>query len=163
MYISVLAAILAVTKSPAHALPLQLRNIKSGYPVHCLIALTFTSKSRVWIIRNSAVIAWANQAKQFVDVFKPRAIFNTCFSKDGSSDIICNADMRVGEIRQFCKLDEAGESLIRAAMGQMNLSARGYHRVLKLARTIADLAGSEQTQAAHLAEALQYRSKLMKG
>ena len=85
------------------------------------------------------------------------------FSKDGSSDVICNSDMRVAEIRQFCKLDEAGESLIRAAMGQMNLSARGYHRVLKLARTIADLAGSEQIQAVHLAEALQYRPKTMMG
>jgi magnesium chelatase family protein len=85
------------------------------------------------------------------------------FLKTESSNIVCNADMRVAEIRQFCKLDEAGESLIRAAMGQMNLSARGYHRVLKLARTIADLAGSEQIQAAHLAEALQYRPKLMMG
>ncbi len=71
--------------------------------------------------------------------------------------------MRVAEIRQFCQLDEEGESLIRAVMGQMNLSARGYHRVLKLARTIADLAGSEGIQAAHLAEALQYRPKLMMG
>ena len=52
-------------------------------------------------------------------------------------DIVCNADMRVGEIRQFCKLDGAGESLVRAAKGQMNLSARGYHRVLKLASAIA--------------------------
>ena len=68
--------------------------------------------------------------------------------------------MRVTEIQQFCKLDEAWESLIRATMGQMNLSAHGYHRVLKLARTIADLAGSEQIQAAHLAEALQYRLKM---
>jgi magnesium chelatase family protein len=55
--------------------------------------------------------------------------------------------MRVAEIRQFCKLDEAGEGLIRAALGQMNLSARGEHRVLKLARTIADLAGNEQIQS----------------
>ena len=85
------------------------------------------------------------------------------FSDIKSNNIVANADMRVGEIRQFCKLDEAGESLIRAAMGQMNLSARGYHRVLKLARTIADLAGSEQIQVAHLAEALQYRTKLMMG
>ena len=46
-------------------------------------------------------------------------------------------------------------------MGQMNLSARGYHRVLKLARTIADLAGCEQIGAAHLAEALQYRPRGM--
>jgi magnesium chelatase family protein len=75
--------------------------------------------------------------------------------------VVCNADMRVAEIRQFCKLDGAGESLVRAAMGQMNLSARGYHRVLKLARTIADLAGCEGIQATHLAEALQYRPKVL--
>lgn len=85
------------------------------------------------------------------------------FARIKSSNLFANADMRVGEVRQFCKLDEAGESLIRAAMGQMNLSARGYHRVLKLARTIADLAGSENIQAAHLAEALQYRPKLIMG
>jgi len=57
------------------------------------------------------------------------------------SDIVCNSDMRVAEVRQFCKLDEAGDNLVHQAMGQLNLSARGYHRVLKLARTIADLAG----------------------
>jgi magnesium chelatase family protein len=69
------------------------------------------------------------------------------------TDIICNSDMRVAEVRQFCKLDEAGDSLVRAAMSQLNLSARGYHRVLKLARTIADLAGSDDIQSGHLAEA----------
>jgi len=80
-----------------------------------------------------------------------------------SSDIVCNADMRVGEIRQFCKLQDEGQNLIRATMTQLNLSARAYHRILKLARTIADLAGSEEIQSVHLAEALQYRPKLMIG
>ncbi len=84
-------------------------------------------------------------------------------TKTISTNVVANAEMRVAEVRQFCKLDEAGEDLVRAAMGQMNLSARGYHRILKLARTIADLAGSENIQAAHLAEALQYRPKLMMG
>ena len=60
------------------------------------------------------------------------------------SDIICNADMRVGEIRQFCKLQDEGQSLMWAAMTQLNLSARAYHRTrsVKLARTIADMVGA---------------------
>ena len=90
-----------------------------------------------------------------------RDIQNKRFSSNGSSDIVCNADMRVGEIRQFCKLPEDGQSLMRAAMSQLNLSARAYHRILKLARTIADLAGSGEIGSVHLAEALQYRPKLM--
>jgi magnesium chelatase family protein len=92
------------------------------------------------------------------------------FSANGSSDIIYNADMRVGEIRQFCKLQDEGvvltvrlsltvskyQSLMRAAITQLNLSARAYHRTrsVKLARTIADLAGSEEIQSPHLAEQL---------
>lgn len=85
------------------------------------------------------------------------------FSSIEASDIVSNADMRVGEIRQFCKLQDEGQSLMRAAMSQLNLSARAYHRILKLARTIADLAGCEEIQSVHLAEALQYRPKLMMG
>ncbi len=68
-----------------------------------------------------------------------------------------NADMGPGEIRKQCVLDEQGRAIIRAATIQLGLSARGYHRVLKLARTIADLAGSVQIEVTHLAEALQYR------
>ena len=77
------------------------------------------------------------------------------------SDIICNADMRVAEVRQFCQVDDQSQALMHSAMTQLNLSARAYHRILKLARTIADLSGSEQIQSVHLAEALQYRPKLM--
>lgn len=78
-------------------------------------------------------------------------------------DVICNADMRIGEVRQFFQLQPEGQSLMRAAMSQLNLSARAYHRILKLSRTIADLAGSEDIQSPHLAEALQYRPKIMMG
>ncbi|MGC8855400.1 MAG: YifB family Mg chelatase-like AAA ATPase [Anaerolineae bacterium] len=92
-----------------------------------------------------------------------REIQRQRFAKNNISEVMCNADMRLSEIRQFCRLDENGEKLMRAAMAQMNLSARSYHRVLKLARTIADLASSENIQPAHLAEALQYRPKLMVG
>ncbi len=80
-----------------------------------------------------------------------------------STDIVCNADMRIGEVRQFCALQPEGQSLMRAAMSQLNLSARAYHRILKLSRTIADLAGSEEIQSPHLPEALQYRPKIMMG
>jgi magnesium chelatase family protein len=77
------------------------------------------------------------------------------------SNIVCNADMRIGEVRQFCQLQAEGQSLMRSAMSQLNLSARAYHRILKLSRTIADLAGSAEIQSVHLAEALQYRPKMM--
>ena len=77
------------------------------------------------------------------------------------NEMACNADMRVAEVRKYCQLDDTGRSLMRSAMSQLQLSARAYHRILKLARTIADLAGSESIQPHHLAEALQYRPRGM--
>jgi magnesium chelatase family protein len=77
--------------------------------------------------------------------------------------VLCNADMRPAEVRKFCTLDETGRALMRSAMSQLQLSARAYHRILKLARTIADLAGAEQIGPAHLAEALQYRPRSLTG
>ena len=71
--------------------------------------------------------------------------------------LVCNADMTPKEIRQYCVLDSAGEGLMKTAMRQLRLTARGYHRVLKLARTIADLSGETTIKTEHLAEALQYR------
>ena len=76
------------------------------------------------------------------------------------SNIACNADMRPAEIRKFCVLDDPTRSLMKTAMQQLQLSARAYHRVLKLARTIADLSGAENILAPHLAEALQYRPRM---
>ena len=73
------------------------------------------------------------------------------------TELQTNADMGPGEIRQYCPLDESSTNLVKAAMTQMQLSARAYHRILKLARTIADLAGETGIQAAHIAEAIQYR------
>jgi len=70
-----------------------------------------------------------------------------------------NGDMGPAEVRVFCPLDEPGRTLIRQAMNQLQLTARAFHRVLKLGRTIADLAGAEAITPAHLAEALQYRPR----
>jgi magnesium chelatase family protein len=79
---------------------------------------------------------------------------------DAPQPISANSDMHPKEIRRYCKLDPDSQSLMRSAMSQLQLSARAYHRVLKLSRTIADLAGENQIASQHLAEALQYRPKL---
>jgi magnesium chelatase family protein len=73
--------------------------------------------------------------------------------------LVANGDMGPAEVRTFCPLDDAGRTLVRQAMNQLQLTARAFHRVLKLGRTIADLAGEEAITPAHLAEALQYRPR----
>lgn len=70
-----------------------------------------------------------------------------------------NAEMSAKEIKEFCRPDEPTLDLLRAAVTQMRLSARAYYRILKVARTIADLAGVKEIAIAHVAEALQYRAK----
>ena len=75
---------------------------------------------------------------------------------DGAG-IMTTADMGPVEVWKFCQRDESANGLLQAAMKQMHLSARGFHRILKVSRTIADLAGTETIGIPHAAEALQYR------
>jgi magnesium chelatase family protein len=69
--------------------------------------------------------------------------------------ILVNDNVGPAEVQHFCQLGDAVRNLMRAAVKQMNLSARSYHRVLKLRRMIADLAGAEKIEVAHLPEAIQ--------
>ena len=68
-----------------------------------------------------------------------------------------NNELSTKEIETYCMPEEAAVNLLKQAITKLNLSARAYHRILKVARTISDLAGSKQIQAAHIAEAVQYR------
>lgn len=109
-------------------------------PVDKLTAETVSENSKT--IRERVVKARKIQKERFKD-----------------SGILTNSEMSNSLIKQFCKPDEEGIKLLRMAVTNLNLSARSYYRVLKLARTIADLEGFEQIVGTHLAEALQYRPK----
>ena len=94
-------------------------------------------------------------------VERARARQQDRFASVDKANVAVNGDMGPAEVQRFCQLKETGKSLMQAAVRQMDLSARAYHRVLKLARTIADLAGDENIDTPHLAEALQYRPRPM--
>jgi magnesium chelatase family protein len=76
----------------------------------------------------------------------------------GGRDIYCNAQMTARDLRRHCHVDAGAERLLESAMNRLGLSARAYTRILKVARTIADLDSYTDIGAAHIAEAIQYRS-----
>ena len=92
-------------------------------------------------------------------VVASRVVQRERFAKGKSAHAIhCNANMRSKDVHKHCVLDDAAQGLLKAAMADLHLSARAYDRILKVARTIADLAGAADIAADHVAEAIQYRS-----
>ena len=77
---------------------------------------------------------------------------------EGDASLHCNAMMPSQRVKEICQINEAGKTLLKTAMEKLGLSARAYDRILKVSRTIADLAGTEEIRIEHLAEAIQYRS-----
>ena len=88
-------------------------------------------------------------------VNKTRAIQRERFKAEG---ILCNALMSHKQVRKFCMLGKEESELLKMAMSELNFSARAYDKILKVSRTIADLAGAEDIKTEHLSEAIQYRS-----
>ena len=88
-----------------------------------------------------------------------RQIQTERYGQDGPS---CNARMGQKELQKYCALDEAGQALMKGAFDRMGLTARSHDRILRVARTIADLDASEKVEVHHLAEAIQYRSGIVK-
>jgi magnesium chelatase family protein len=89
-------------------------------------------------------------------VIKARAIQEIRYKEN--EGVHCNAQINSKQLREVCRIDEAGNQLLKTAMERLGLSARAYDRILKVARTIADLDQSENIETQHLAEAIQYRS-----
>ena len=104
-------------------------------------------------LRTRAEAEPSSEVKKRVDA--ARAIQNRRFGGRGG---MCNARMGPGEMRKFCDLDEASSELMKQAFEAMGLTARSYDRILKVARTVADLEGSANIEPHHIAEAIQYRA-----
>ena len=93
-------------------------------------------------IRERVILAREIQSKRF----------------EGNEHVHSNAQMEANMVQEICVIGDTGKNLLNRAMTKLNLSARAYDRIIKVSRTIADLAGSEEIKTEHLAEAIQFRS-----
>jgi magnesium chelatase family protein len=105
----------------------------------------------------SALAAGADSATIRARAQEARAVQQSRF-KGEAGRTTCNAAMGAREVQRHCVLDAAAQALLKMAMTEMSLSARAYDRLVKVARTIADLDHSEQIRDLHIGEAIQYRA-----
>lgn len=98
----------------------------------------------------------SNQIREKVN--QARRVQKKRFERESDSLLFTNAQMRIKDIRKFCKLTEAGKSILKKAIDHFSLSARAYNRILKVSRTIADLDSESSIKEEHVSEAIQYRS-----
>ncbi len=103
----------------------------------------------------SASTDGTSSAEMRRDVSKVRQTQRQRFGGDGS---MLNSRMGTRQLRRYCGLDDEGRSLLRAAMDELGLSAQAHDRILRVARTVADLEGSEEIRAEHVVEGISYRS-----
>ena len=96
----------------------------------------------------------SNQTRRNVE--QAREVQQERFREQG---FLCNSEMGPADVWKSCPLDESARALLQTATQRLNLSARAFHRILKVSRTIADLDGAKGIGVSHLAEALQYRSR----
>jgi magnesium chelatase family protein len=103
----------------------------------------------------------ANRKTETSDEIRQRVVMARQIQSERFKDneqIYCNAMMPSNMVKQICMVNDAGKALLKTAMERLGLSARAYDRILKVSRTVADLAGSTEIKVEHLAEAIQYRS-----
>jgi magnesium chelatase family protein len=103
----------------------------------------------------------ANRKSENSDEIRQRVVAARCIQAERFKDqesVYCNAMMPSNQVKKICVVGDAGKSLLKTAMERLGLSARAYDRILKVSRTVADLAGSPEIKTEHLAEAIQYRS-----